>query len=53
MDSGVRGYHLPKPARHIIFYKLIAKDTAKIGRFIHDSMDLDQELKLYINIAQL
>jgi toxin ParE1/3/4 len=50
---GIRGYHLRKPARHIIFYRIASKNTVEIGRFIHESMDFDRELRLYIRVAQL
>jgi len=49
----VRGYHLKRPARHIIFYETVDKHTVKIVRFLHDSMDLDRHLNLSFRITQL
>jgi toxin ParE1/3/4 len=53
VGSGVRGYHVKSPSRHIIFYRLVAKNTVEVGRFLHESMDIDRELKLYISVAQV
>jgi toxin ParE1/3/4 len=49
----IRGYHLKSPARHIIFYETVDKDTVTVVRFIHDSMDLDRHIKSSFLITQL
>ncbi|WP_437625990.1 type II toxin-antitoxin system RelE/ParE family toxin [Sorangium sp. So ce1151] len=45
---GIFGYHIGKPgrpARHILFYRIVAADTIEVVRLLHDSMDFGNRLQ--------
>jgi len=39
--SGLYGYHI---ARHIVFYRILASNTIRIVRILHDQMDYPRHL---------
>jgi toxin ParE1/3/4 len=44
---GVRALHIGqrgRPARHVLFYRINAKGTVEVVRFLHDAMDFRQHL---------
>src|SRR5215475_13936932 len=45
---GVRGYHVKGSSRHILFYRIPARDRVEIVRCLYDSMDIEWELKLSV-----
>jgi toxin ParE1/3/4 len=46
--AGILAHHISqrgRPARHILFYRINAKGTVEIVRFLHDAMDFEQHIR--------
>jgi toxin ParE1/3/4 len=41
---GVLAFHITRPARHILFYRIDATGTVEVIRFLHDAMDFARHL---------
>jgi len=47
LGPGVVAHHIGRrgrPARHVLFYRVSARGTVEIIRFLHDSMDFERHL---------
>jgi toxin ParE1/3/4 len=47
LGLGVLAHHIAqrgRPARHVLFYRVTARGTVEIIRFLHDSMDVARHL---------
>jgi toxin ParE1/3/4 len=48
LRPGMFAFHISqrgRSARHILFYRVNAKGTVEIVRFLHDAMDFDRQLR--------